>query len=171
MKAVDRYDWRKGFKFSTYASWWIKQAVRQYVASHGGSIKLPAYAKNTLYKMRQISEEYEKEFGVAPTQQEIADILGTTKSTITAFIACASNPVELDAQAYQESDSNNRLMHEVLSSKENSIEEAIDREKLTAVIREAISGLSPREEAVLRLRFGITETNETLEEAMTDANA
>jgi RNA polymerase primary sigma factor len=160
IKAVDRYDWRRGFKFSTYASWWIKQAVRQFIAAQGGSIKLPAYARNTLYKMRLISEEYEKEFGVAPTQQEIADILGTTKSTIASFVACAAHPVELDAQAYRESDSGNRKMHEVLASGGQTVEEKLDHEKLVHAVRDAISNLSPREAAVLRLRFGISENKE-----------
>ena len=75
IKAVDRFDWRKGFKFSTYACWWIKQAVRQHVAAQSGSIKLPSYAKNTLWKMKKIREDYEKEFGVAPRKQEVADML------------------------------------------------------------------------------------------------
>ena len=72
IKAVDRFDWRRGFKFSTYACWWIKQAVRRHVASHSNSVRLPSYAKNMLWKMRQVSEEFEKEFlGEIPLNPEV----------------------------------------------------------------------------------------------------
>ncbi len=101
IKAVDRFDWRKGFKFSTYACWWIKQAVRQHVASHSGSIKLPAYARGTLWKMKAMSDEYNKEFGVSPSQQELADLLGTSLGTLQSLIKCAATPVALDGCAYQ----------------------------------------------------------------------
>lgn len=168
MKAVDRYDWRKGFKFSTYASWWIKQSVRQCVASQGGSIKLPSYAKNMLWKMRKIREEYEEEFGITPTQKEIAEILGTTESTLSSFMTCASNPVELDGSAFQ-SDDGARKKHEVLSLGEDvDPDDRIDSERLNCVIKEAMSRLSPREEAVLRLRFGLNDINE---EELINANA
>ena len=159
MKAVDRYDWRKGFKFSTYASWWIKQSVRQAVANHGGSIKLPAYAKNMLWKMRKIKEEYEEEFGITPTQKEIAEILGTTESTLSSFMTCASSPVELDAQAFQNEDSG-RMIHEVLSTDDApDIDEQIDHQRLLAVVHDALKNLTPREEAVLRMRFGLSESD------------
>ena len=155
MKAVDRYDWRRGFKFSTYASWWIKQSVRQAVASHSGSIKLPAYAKNMLWKMRVIKEEYEEEFGITPTQKEVAELLGTTESTLSSFMTCAASPVELDAQAFQSEDSGRRK-HEILPDDDGqNLDEKIDHERLLKVVHDALGNLSPREEAVLRMRFGI----------------
>jgi len=169
MKAVDRYDWRKGFKFSTYASWWIKQSVRQAVANHGGSIKLPAYAKNMLWKMRVIREEYEEEFGVTPTQKEIAGLLGTTEATLASFMTCASSPVELDAHAFQNEESG-RKVHEVLPN-DNAVDldKKIDHERLLSVVHEALSNLTPREEAVLRMRFGISNSEKS--EVISNANA
>jgi len=157
IKAVDRFDWRKGFKFSTYACWWIKQAVRQHVASHSGSIKLPSYAKNTLWKMKKIKEEYEKEFGTIPTDSEVAELMGTSVATLGSLIKCSSATVALDGSAYK-SDSSSRTMHDLLI--DNSIEaidQNMDREKLISVIRSALSNLTPREETVLRFRFGISE--------------
>jgi RNA polymerase primary sigma factor len=158
IKAVDRFDWRKGFKFSTYACWWIKQAVRQHLASHSGTIRLPTYAKGTLWKMRQISEEYEKEFGFKPTQQEVADLLGTSVATLMALTKSAATTASLDGSAFKSDPDSARGLHEVLID-ENAVnpEEAIDRDKLVDVVRETLSELSPREETVLRLRFGITE--------------
>lgn len=161
MKAVDRYDWRKGFKFSTYACWWIKQSIRQYVASQSGAVKLPSYAKNTLWKMRQVSEEYEKEFGVVPTPKEVAALLGTTESTLMSFVTCAASPVELDAGAFQHEE-NSRKKHEILSvdSDLENLDERIDLKNLMNIVQEAMQKLTPREEAVLRLRFGIAEPEE-----------
>jgi RNA polymerase primary sigma factor len=171
IKAVDRFDWRKGFKFSTYACWWIRQAVRQHVAAQSGSIKLPSYARGTLWKMKEITEEYNKEFGVDPTQQEVADLLGTSLDTLQSLIKCAATPVALDAGAYRSDDSSNRTMHEVLVDETSaSVEEELDREKLSNAIRDVLSDLSPREETVLRLRFGITEEN-ILNEEKSNVNA
>ena len=158
IKAVDRFDWRKGFKFSTYACWWIKQAVRQHVAAQSGSIKLPAYARGTLWKMKQISEEYQEEFGVAPTHQEIADLMGTSAETLRSLMKCAATPAQIDGNAYK-SDDGSRTMHDILVDESSpKPDEALDREKLMTAVRGVLSELTPREETVLRLRFGITET-------------
>lgn len=158
IKAVDRFDWRKGFKFSTYACWWIKQAVRQYIAAQSGSIKLPTYARGVLYKMRKVKEEYEEEFGVTPTQQEIADLLGTSASTLQSLIKSASTAVSLDDSAFRSDVDSGRKMHEtMIDQNAPDVTEEIDRKRLINVVREALVDLSPREETVLRLRFGISE--------------
>jgi len=165
IKAVDRFDWRKGFKFSTYACWWIKQAVRQHVAAQSGAIKLPSYARGTLYKMKEVTEEYRKEFGVDPSQKELADLLGTSPETLQSLIKSAATPVAFDAAAYN-SDDSGRTMHEVLIDRScEKVDETLDRQKLTKAIKEALGNLSPREEAVLRMRFGLSEELEQKEGA------
>ena len=174
LKAIKKFDYRRGFKFSTYACWWIKQAVRQHVAAQSGTIKLPSYAKNTLWKMKKIRDEYEKEFGVAPSNQEVADLLKTSVATLSSLVKCAANVVNLDRPAYKGDDSS-RKMHEILvdNSAEN-INNELDRTRLVEAIRGALNNLTPREETVLRLRFGISEPD--LEELIRerknkDANA
>jgi len=169
IKAVDRFDWRKGFKFSTYACWWIKQAVRQHVAAQSGAIKLPSYARGTLWKMKQIAEEYQEEFGVEPTHQEIADLMGTSAETLRSLIKCAATPANLDGSAYK-SDDGGRSLHDVLVDEgATAPDEAIDREKLLKAVQSVLSDLTPREETVLRLRFGIAEELDTKEK--TNVNA
>jgi len=160
MKAVDRFDWRRGFKFSTYACWWIKQAVRRYIASHSNSIRLPSYAKGLLWKIKGTIEEYENEFGVAPSQEELADLLGVTTTTLKSIITCASQPISLDSTIkYNGSGgpSQGRSLADVIADENADPTERMDREKIIGLVKEALYTLDEREEKIIRLRFGISE--------------
>jgi len=159
IKAVDRFDWRKGFKFSTYACWWIKQSVRRHVASHATSIKLPTHARGLLWKMSVLKEEYEEEFGVEPTQEELADLLGVRKATLAAIIKSSRHTISLDAKVGGRNDSDGRNLADVIPDESDSIDEQLDRNQLVSVIRSALQGLSSREEKVIRLRFGLGEND------------
>ena len=119
--------------------------------------------------MKQIAEEYQSEFGVEPTHQEIADLMGTSAETLRALIKCAATPANLDGSAYK-SDDGGRSLHDVLVDESAAApDEAIDREKLLKAVQSVLSDLTPREETVLRLRFGIAEDLDTKEE--TNVNA
>ncbi len=158
IKAVDRFDWRRGFKFSTYACWWIKQAVRRHVASHSSAIRLPSYAKNMLWKMRQASEEFEKEFGTAPTPEELAELLGVTRDTMESILGCSSTPISLDTPVRYSSGDSGRTLAEVVPD-ENYVspDDVIDRQCVVSAVRAAFNSLTDREEKILRLRFGISD--------------
>jgi RNA polymerase primary sigma factor len=161
IKAVDRFDWRKGFKFSTYACWWIKQSVRKHVASHGNSIKLPSHAKGMLWKMRQYKEEYENEFGTEPSQKELADLLGVSLPTLQSIIMSAAASVSLDAKirySGSSGSSTGRSVSEVISSGDDwDPGLQLDKVKIVELIRGALHNLTDREEKIIRLRFGISE--------------
>ena len=157
IKAVDRFDWRRGFKFSTYACWWIKQSVRKHIASHSGSIKLPTHAKNLLWKVQVLTNEYEEEFGVKPTQEEIADLLGVKKDTLNSILMSSRWTMSLDKKVGNYDDGGGRTLKEIIPDNKESFELSLDKVKISNIVREAFSHLTPREEKVLRLRFGIDE--------------
>jgi RNA polymerase primary sigma factor len=164
MKAVDRFDWRRGFKFSTYGCWWIKQSVMRHIASNSNSIRLPSHAKGMLWKMKRFAAEFEEEFGVPPSQPELAELLGVSLDTMRAIIDAASTPVSLDSSiSYSGSSgpSAGRKLSDVIpDANAKHPSEKLDEEKITEVVRQALGSLSDREEKILRLRFGIYEDPE-----------
>ena len=158
IKAVDRFDWRKGFKFSTYAVWWIKQALRKHVSSNTSQIKLPTHARGLLWKMKVAKEEYEEEFGVEPSPEEIADILGVKKKTLDAIIKSARPAISLDATVSW-GDEGGRRIGEIIPDDSETLDQRVEREELAGLIRQSLGSLSKREELVVRLRFGIEESD------------
>lgn len=165
MKAVDLFDWRKGFKFSTYACWWIKQSIRRHISSHSSAMKMPSYARGLMWKMKNAREEYEDEFGSSPSTEELADILGVSPKTLKNIIACSSYTTSLDAQVdYGNSgSSNNRKTLELIEDTRNeSIDDILDKRVITDTVRKVLKTLSAREEKVLRLRFGISDPPEDM---------
>lgn len=160
IKAIDRFDWRRGFKFSTYACWWIKQSVRRHIASHSASFKLPAYAKNMMFKIQQVINEYEEEFGERPTQAEIAEALGVSHDMIIAMVDCAMPTVSIEKTVSMGSDGGSKTLKDVLPDESEEIDDVLDRQKIISVMRQALSTLTPREERIVRLRFGISEPDD-----------
>lgn len=159
IKAVDRFDWRKGFKFSTYACWWIKQSIRQHVASHGAPFKLPTYAKNMMFKIQQATSDYHETFGQQPTTEEIAGALGTSVDTVKTILECAAQGVSIDSTSRSGRDdgTGKRTIGEMIADESEPVDELLDKQKILPLIRRALQSLSPREEKILRLRFGIYE--------------
>lgn len=163
IKAIDRFDWRRGFKFSTYACWWIKQSVRTHIASHSASFKLPTYAKNMMYKIQQTTIEYEREFGQKPTNQEIADLLGVSTDMIESMIECTAPSVSIDKAVGADGSGSTRTLRDTIPDESDSVDVLIDNHKIMQALKSAMDSLTPREQKIVRLRFGITESDEDTE--------
>ena len=158
MKAVDRFDWRRGFKFSTYATWWIRQAVMRHITLQSSSIRLPAGANNLVWRARRVAEEYNRQFGVQPTVEELADLLGVGKSSLDILLQTSKYTLSIDAPGMAGDDGDGPTLGEMIpGTGADEINDSIDREKIAAAIRRGLSKLTAREEKILRLRFGLAE--------------
>jgi RNA polymerase primary sigma factor len=158
MKAVDRFDWRRGFKFSTYATWWIRQSVMRHITLQSSSIRLPAGANSLVWRARRAADDYQRQFGVQPTVEELADILGVGTSSLDILLQTSKYTLSIDAPGSSGDDGNGPTLGEMIpGTGADEINDSIDREKIAAAVRRGLSKLTPREEKILRLRFGLVE--------------
>ncbi|MFQ5944707.1 MAG: RNA polymerase sigma factor RpoD/SigA [Anaerolineae bacterium] len=153
MKAVDRYDPERGFRFSTYAIWWIRQSVARAVSDQGRTIRLPAHLVENLGKIEKTSRRLTQELGREPTQKELAEEMGIEGDRVSDILQMAGEPVSLEAPVGSEDTS---LLGEFIEDLDAARPPAIASESLLGEeMEEALASLSEREARVLRLRFGL----------------
>jgi RNA polymerase primary sigma factor len=163
MKAVDKFEYRRGYKFSTYATWWIRQAITRSIADQARTIRIPVHMIETINKLNRISRQMLQEMGREPTPEELGERMEMPEDKIRKVLKIAKEPISMETPIGDDEDSH--LGDFIEDSTMQSPIEVATVESLKEATREVLSGLTAREAKVLRMRFGIDmNTDHTLEE-------
>ncbi len=163
MKAVDKFEYRRGYKFSTYATWWIRQAITRSIADQARTIRIPVHMIETINKLNRISRQMLQQYGREATPEELAKEMDMPEDKIRKVMKIAKEPISMETPIGDDEDSH--LGDFIEDTNVESPIEATTNTNLTETVRDVLAGLTPREAKVLRMRFGIDmNTDHTLEE-------
>ena len=155
MRAVDKFNYRLGFKFSTYASWWIRQSITRAVADQGRTIRMPVHMVEAVRHVQKAANELTKRLGRAHSVSELAEELKTPVSKVTNILSAAQEPISLEACI---GDNPDALMNRFIEDKNAVLpDEGVLNRNLQEVTESALQLLSPREQQILRMRYGLNE--------------
>ena len=163
MKAVDKFEYRRGYKFSTYATWWIRQAITRSIADQARTIRIPVHMIETINKLNRISRQMLQEVGRAPTAEELAERMEMSEDKVRKVLKIAKEPISMETPIGDDEDSH--LGDFIEDSTASSPIDTATGSGLKETTGNVLAGLTPREAKVLRMRFGIDmNTDHTLEE-------
>lgn len=159
IKAIERFDYKKGFKFSTYATWWIRQAINQHVIKRKRMIRMPAHAATVQKKLINAIEEYKEQMGCDPSEEEILGLVDASETMVKAAMTSGKSMLSLN-QTFTQDPESGSLEDKIEDEDESADPHAqVASKELLSIVKRVLCSLSEKESAILRLRFGLLEDN------------